>query len=614
MIDDSIDKNNKDEQLKDLHAEALAQRASRSGNEAWIVSRKRTLLHFVIVIVSALLFSASFPPFKYSFLAWCSIFPLILVVRNRSLLQAFGFGYLWGYFWSLTTFMWFREIEFVLPFIGGFYFALYPAIWSMMIPILQKSILGRNLNSTLTKANVERVLPKRYWLKEVMFTFALASLWCVLEWVRGWMISGFSWNFAGVSQWQNLPVIQICEYTGIYGISFLLIFFNASLISVVDGVSKSIKVGKYSRPFPLLVAVVLLMGTVLLGVNAMMKYSVIDSDDSKILKSKDYTQLAVVLIQANIPQCRNPKIGEADFALEQYVKLSQLAVTLKPDLVIWPETAVPIPYFSGHNFGAKYRFELSKLQKESGVPLLFGTIDFGSNVDKYSSPEDVPVYNGALLLDGNNRVVERYFKQHLVPFGEYTPLGEYYPIVKKYFGMGRDLTAGKRYTLFDLKDGVKAGVQICFEDIFPYISRGFVLRGANLLIVLSNDAWYPNSSESEQHMANSIFRAIENRRPLIRSGNNNCSCLILPNGAIVDTVSVKEDEFGNMVLAPEVATRGYAEFKATIEENPPLTFYTKFGDVFLLFCGVITIFAILNAMWSWREKKDKSIAKFADQK
>jgi len=157
-----IDKNRREVRLTDLHAEGLAQRASRSGNEAWIVSRKRTLLHFVIVIVSALLFSASFPPFKYSFLAWCSIFPLILVVRNRSLMQAFGFGYLWGYAWSLTTFMWFREIEFVLPFIGGFYFALYPAIWSMMIPILQKSILGRNLNSTLTKANVERVLPKRY--------------------------------------------------------------------------------------------------------------------------------------------------------------------------------------------------------------------------------------------------------------------------------------------------------------------------------------------------------------------------------------------------------------------------------------------------------------------
>ena len=92
--------------------------------------------------------------------------------------------------------------------------------------------------------------------------------------------------------------------------------------------------------------------------------------------------------------------------------------------------------------------QLSKLQKESGIPLLFGTIDFGTDFKKYRSPEDIPGYNAIFLLDGKNKVVDRYYKQHLVPWGEYTPMGEYYPWIKKMFGMGRDLSAGKRYTIW----------------------------------------------------------------------------------------------------------------------------------------------------------------------
>ena len=595
-----------DKTRQELRDEELAAKSSRPGNQAFMVSRKMTLLRVFLLILSGAVCSAAFPPLAWSFLSWVSLIPLYLFVSDRTFRGAFCNGFIWGYFWALTSFFWMREIEVFIPFVMALILALFPACWAMMIPVFKRSFLVP-LEIQLQGSGAEMENPghpKLMFLRETLFIIAAASWWCLLEWVRSWFLTGFPWNFLGVSQWKNIPLIQICEYTGVYGISFLIVYFNIAMVFAGKGIRNSIIHGRYRRPVSLIIGVVILMLSILIGAKSMLKYR----SPAKGAKGKnEHIKLIAAVIQGNIPQCRFPKIGEAEFALNEYVQLSRLAAINKPDILIWSETAVPVPYFSGHPFGTIFRFELSKLQKASGIPLLFGTIDFGTEFSKYSSPEDIPGYNAVFLLDGRNQVVDRYYKQHLVPFGEYTPLGKYYPEIKKYFGMGRDLSAGTRSTLFELKKGVMAGAQICFEDVFPGISRDFVHKGANLLVVLSNDAWYPESSEAEQHMANSIFRAVENRRPMIRAGNNNCSCLILPNGVIADSVSLRQDEAGEYVPAPELSSRGYADFTVEIDQASPLTFYTKYGDIFILLCGLVVVSAAIHSLWIWREKKSVSL-------
>ena len=129
-------------------------------------------------------------------------------------------------------------------------------------------------------------------------------------------------------------------------------------------------------------------------------------------------------------------------------------------------------------------------------------------------------------------------------------------------------------------------------------------------VVITNDAWYPRSSEPEQHLANSVFRAVETRRPIIRAGNNNGSCLILPNGLIADSISGRVEGEGKFIPTPEVSCRGFTEFKVNVLHKPPLTFYSRFGDVFILVCSVLVLIAALDSITAWRQKKVRSINSF----
>jgi len=577
-------------------------------NEAWIVSRKKLLIEFAVIIISAVLYSTAFPPLNWSFSAWFAILPLYFVISRKTPLKALGFGMLWGYIWATISFFWLREIEFFIPYGMAFILGAYPAVWACCVTIFRRHILIPV--EIQLKGNEEEESFKPSYIREVLFILSITALWCLLEWNRSWIATGLPWNYAGASQWKNIPVIQVCEYTGVYGISFIIIFFNIALAFTVDAVRKSINLGKYRRPIPLVIALIFLMTAVLTGAKSMLKYRLAVKNKKETGK-QEFVTLTAAVIQGNIPQCRFPKGGEAENALKQYLQLSELAILNKPDVVIWPETAVPYCYRSGHDFGDLYRFGLFKLLHRGQIPFLIGTIDYDFELLKEGvPPEEIPSHNSAFLLDYKSEnlfnVVDKYHKIHLVPWGEYTPFGKYIPAIKKAFGMGRDLSPGKRYTIFELKPGVKAGVNICYEDVFPEISANFAKSGANLLVVLTNDAWYPKSSEAEQHLANAVFRSVETRLPMIRAGNNSCSCLILPNGVIADTVSIKQD--GS--IDPIGQSRGYSDFKIDIKKNPNLTFYTKYPNAFIWACSLIVLAASLNSLCSWREKKKFYTDKF----
>ena len=574
----------------------VKEESGQAPNEAWRTSRKTLAAEIVLALLSGALFATAFPPLNWGFVAWMALAPLHFIVARSTPRRAFGLGLLWGGAWALPSFFWFREIALPIPFAIAPVLALFPATWAGLTPILTRHILVPT-NIQLDGFEVENAY-KPSGLRQTAAALVLAASWCALEWVRSWVFTGLPWNFAGVSQWKMIPIIQIAEYTGVYGISFLIVYVNIALSMASGGIFGMLETGRYRRPIPLMVGMVLVMSTALVGFKSMLSWN------GTGRKKGPSRQIVITAIQGNIPQCRFATEEEADKVLDQYLQLSELAILNKPDVMVWPETAVPLSYRGPGMYGVKYRSKVADLARRGKMRFVLGTIDYDyDHLASYKDCKDVPAWNTVFMVGPDGKLAGRYDKTHLVPFGEYVPLGRFFPWLVDMIGMGRGLSPGRHHTVFDFGKGARGGVCICYEDVFPEISRAFARNGANILLDITNDAWYPTSSESEQHLANSIFRAIETRRPLVRVGNSNGTCLVLPSGTITDSVVSKPETDGTMTPMPMTQCRGFAPFKVEFNPDPPLTFYSKYGDVFAWLCVVVLGAALLFAVWKWRDKK-----------
>jgi len=311
--------------------------------------------------------------------------------------------------------------------------------------------------------------------------------------------------------------------------------------------------------------------------------------------------LRVLAVQGNIPQCRKWTQEQLDESIQVYTSLSRdMARSTEPDLIVWPETAIPAPL----RYDKQYNQSMEELFRDVKTRMLIGTIDYRqaapvgttSPVADGSGTPDYQVFNSAFLLAPDGRIEESYDKIHTVPFGEYTPFERLFPWLTDIIGMGRSLTAGREFTLFELPHGARAGVNICYEDAFPEISRQFVLRGANVLMTLTNDAWYAESAGSRQHLIHAVFRAVENRRPLFRSGNNSDTCLILPSGRIVGQL------YDTNTGSPFV--RAARCYDVPVWKQQEYTFYTLHGDVFAKVCALAAMLIwVVLAQQRFREKR-----------
>ena len=569
--------------------EAQGSVANAAVNQAHLISRWRFLGRHALLCVCGALFAAGFPPFNQSWLGWAGVIPLFWLVRNLRWQEALLGGWLWGYGWNVAGLFWLKEIEPFIPFLFGAILALFPAAWAAAIPTLRRAFhvpLGAELRG---EEAVATELVKYNWPAELAVVFILSCWWCALEWIRTWIGTGFPWNLLAVTQWRTPSIIQICSWTGVYGVSFILVFFNLSIVHALITWSSLITERKYRRPVTFMVALTMLTMACVVGSSRLRPFAA--SDDIILLR--------VLLVQPDIPQCRFANDTVSEKALEVNLLLTEPALSEKPDVVVWPETAVPIPYRGGGELSSRYRGAVASLIDRFGSPFLIGSIDF--RLDQ-SKPDGVSISNSALLIGEDGQIKDSYNKTHLVPWGEYTPYGEYYPWLKKKFGMGRSLTPGVRRTIFPLgKEGAKAAVLICYEDVFPAIARGHTLAGANMLLTITNDAWYNRSGGPEQHLAQAVFRAVENRRPLIRSGNNSGSCVIQPNGMVTDLVVGDDGEF--FCRKAEVV-----ELSVAVE--PPLTFYTVYGDLFSYACLLCSLFGFAWALWRWRIKAERLSSAF----
>jgi len=474
-------------------------------------------------------------------MAWFALVPIFISIRGKAPTRAFREGLVTGLIFNFFAIYWVTNTMFKyggLPYAAGMallialslYLALYFGAFAWSVAF----VCGRT-----------RVSP-------VLFA---PLAWTALELTRNYLLSGFPWNLLGYSQAAYLPVIQVSDITGVYGVSALVVLANAAISEIAKTLSKKdgYSFTQLKAPLAASLVVVAVLGYGYFRLSHMPKFD---------------GALKVAVVQGNIEQAHKWDPDYRDEVFGTYSRLTLEAAALKPDLIIWPETATPFYYQDDAN-----RARLEGLARESGTYLMAGSPSFKEvGRDKYID------YNSAYLLSPDGGVAGRYDKMHLVPFGEYVPLGSLLPFVSKMVTSIGDFGRGTDYTVLQTPKG-SFGTAICFEVIFPELVRMFPLKGAGFLTSITNDAWFGRSAAPYQHFNMAILRAVENRRALVRAANTGISGIIMPTGAVAQKTKIFTTTF---------ITGGIPVIKG-------LTFYTRYGDVFAYLCAISAVLLMLVA-------------------
>lgn len=474
--------------------------------------------------MSGILLCLSFPDFGIAPLSWISLIPLLISVKRRTPAQAFFLAWMSGSIAYLGILYW---VNIVMTTFGHL-----PLFLSILLHLLLSLYLGLYVGGSVWLARRAEEL-------HVSMAVSLPLAWVACEYVRSFALTGFPWAILGYSQYRILPVIQIADITGVYGVSFLIVMVNAVGFLVIRGVLA----GGDDR-YPLKSASVLAL---LLFLNVF--YGLERLDDIE-----EGSVMRVVLVQGNIPQDVkwDPAFREA--TVRVYERLTIEGTVHGTDLVVWPESALP----SFYQDDAVYSARLKRLCRDLETFLLFGSPAYeqkgGAN----------RFLNSAFLIDDKGNDVGRSDKVHLVPFGEYVPLARLLPFVSKLVvGIGDFVPGREIRPLYHPRGDL--GVLVCFEGIFPEISRNQVTRGARLLVNITNDAWFGRSSAPLQHISMTVFRAVENRTPVARAANTGITAFINTRGEIEQATA----------LFTEAAVRTELRLGTGVR-----TIYTKAGDFF----------------------------------
>ena len=512
----------------------------------------------------------AFPCFDRAEIAWVALIPLaIVVLRNRPVASA-AWGYVSGVVFFLGSLCWLIHVTVAGWIVISLFLALYFAFWGWFV-----SVVNIRLGPVTVVTNLRRNL---------LLALVASCGWVCAEIVRTHLFTGFPWNLLGVSQYRNLPLIQFTTVTGVYGVSWLICFINLCLALTAMRLKSEFHMTRdrtYKPHFELTLALIVVVVVMLLGFRSV---------GSQNTAAKTWHKLDVSLVQPNIGQAEKWDEKSNQMIYDRFTRLTEGAIDTKPDLIVWPETATPEPL----EYDARAFAIITNAVKRSGAYLLTGSMAVTKNVPRSQSDPtgtDRVWYNSAYVVSPKGELQGPYNKQHLVPFGEFIPFEKSLPFMKYTTPIPGSFGRGREHTLFEMRDAVnmlppqKLGVVICFEDVFPDVFRRFVLKGAGLMVNVTNDAWYKESAGAYQHMAISVFRAIENRVYFVRCANTGYSCFIEPTGRIKASIMGGEKEriFVEGFRTERVSIRPATEAK---------TFYTKHGDVFAWTCFGITMVAL----------------------
>jgi apolipoprotein N-acyltransferase len=501
---------------------------------------KRTLADIGLALGSGLLTALAFPKFNLAFLAWISLIPLFDIIFRSNPKRSFFFGLLAGLpFYGLLLYW--------IPAVPAHYGGLSPA-FSLLVDIVLVLFLSLFWGvACLILSMVNRRWPSLGFI-------AAPFIWVAQEYATTVVFTGFPWGLLGYSQHANLWLIQSATVAGVYGVSWILIFFQGSFVSSF----------RRKRRIPFAVGLAVLVLAHAAGLVSM----------GRPQPAKDSFQAAVIQgnVSSDIAWDKVPVSFMQDL-FEKHIDLTRRAAKEGAQLIIWPEFSVPLCFSCSDPLPLGFKHRLLGYVKRTGRTLLLGTTEVSVHEDK------TEYYNAALGLPPS-LVITEYHKMHLVPFGEYTPYPGLFGFVKRMTRAIGELTPGLNATLHRFGQ-LRFGSPICYEIIFPDLVRRFVKNGAHFLVTITNDGWYGPTSAPYQHFAIAVFRAVENRRFLLRAATTGVSGII--------------DPWGRVVQKSQIMTE--AVLTGTVTPGRGQTIYSRYGDVFSLASLTLTLVAFILAFF-----------------
>ena len=528
----------------------------------------------------------AFPNYHFDWLAWIAFVPLLLRIRGRKPWEAFFMCWFCGVVFFLGITPWwideFQSVSIFATAFGYLYLGLYFALFGLFLSL----ILGRIRLPLLIAA----------------------PIWVTFEYLRSNLsFLAFPWALLGHTQYLNLPIIQMASFTGVYGISFVIMLANGAIADLIvywiekgrqhkavmlnlfqhlikmtdDETLKHVQGDKqalycqYAKCNPFYgVLIVFTIMAVLWLAGWISLLPPIPSGKS----------LSVAVVQGNIPQKIKWDREYREQIISQYESLTEEAAKSKPQLIVWPEASTPGFVLNDHSLLRR----MSSVMRRLKTYLLIGSAEY-PKFSKTSSKLKLNRGNTALFFSPEGKVLGQYLKIRLVPFGEYVPYEESIPwpdfIVQK--GKRNFDIAGNEATLFQV-NGTQFGTLICWEVLFPDLTRNLVKKGANFVINITNEAWFGRIAFPYQMLSSCVFRAVENCVNLVRCANTGISCFIDPYGRVTGRVgNGGEDIFVSGTLAQKILI------------SPPGTFYTRHGDLLVYGC-----IAFLLVIVVWTSVKD----------
>ena len=522
-------------------------------------ARVLRLWPWLAAAASGFVYAGCFAPFDHPSLCWIALTPLIAAIwfsgenSKRRWLRDLTLGYVAGLAFFWTVFFWLRTVTVPGVVLVGFYMAIYFASWSWLCGFLRPRI-ERGAPSDRS--------PWLHSLHNLRLAFLLAAAWVTHEWLRSIVFSGWGWNTLGSALHGQFALIQIVEWTGVPGLSFLVAFCNVIAVTSVRRFMLETHVRPMRAHYDLTLTMIAVVSVMAYGIHAL-----------QIRRPAKPIRIAAV--QANIPREHKFNREWMSSIFDQFNRLSDVALHSQPpiDLLMWPESSMPGPMFEEEE---SYRF-VTDFSARTKVDLLLGTIE----------QDETGAYNAARLVSDGGKGMQIYRKMHLVPFGEYVPGRHTIPFISQVVGdqVPDDFAFGREHTVFRLTSSdVLVAPLICFEDTIGDLTRQFVRGGATLLANVTNDGWFQRSAGSQQHLANAVFRCVETRRPMARAANTGVTCFINEFGRVTQILL---DESGSQF------TEGVLTGSVTVPTDPEFTFYVRHGELFAHGCVAATSATLL---------------------
>ena len=498
----------------------------------------------LLAALSGILLALSFPKFGHPVFAWVALVPLLVALGSpgrATVPRAFALGLVTGLVSFTGILYWITGVMTTygaLPWLTAAlvnallvaYLALFPGLFAIV------AVRGRDAF-------------------EPFGAVIVSAAWVALELGRGYLFGGFPWAFLGYSQVEVLPIAQVASLFGVYGLSFLLVLVNVVIAGAVLSPARS-----------RLAAVGATAGLVVLTAGwGQWRLS------SGALTSAG-EPVRVAMIQGNVPQDEKRDPLRRGEILETYLSASRAAAADGARLLIWPESATPLPFEENAADGEAIRTLAAALE----TPLLFGS-------EEIDRDGDFRYYNAAFLVGADGVTRGTYRKVRLVPFGEYVPLRHWLFFAGKLVQSVADFSPGTEAVTLEV-DGHRLSTAICYEVVYPDLISAFVAGGSELLTTITNDAWFGESSAPYQHFSQAAMRAIEQGRYLVRAANTGISGAVDPYGRVLARTNLFE----------------HATVVADVRWIRERTVYGRTGDLFAYACAMLALAGLAAPVrWRW---------------